>query len=232
MKKLYFTKQITIDNKISSFYILDLFQDIAGDHAEYLKIDSKNLIKRNLMWVVVRNRFELIKTPSLNEKVILATWPHKTNRIEFDREYCITSLDGDVYIKGDSKWCLLDINTKKIALVKDILNDGDFYDKYNFNTPLKPIPNKEFSSFNYIYEKIVSEDQIDVNNHLNNAEYAKMIDECIKFINKPIKLVEINYIKETKYQQKLSFKLINEENVYYLEGYVDNVVHVRAKVVI
>ena len=152
MNELYYQKKITITQDASSFYILDVFQDIASVHAESLNIDYKHLNLRNLMWVVVRNRFEVIDCPQIGEEIILATWPHKTNRIEFDREYLITSLDGKVYIKGDSKWCILDKTTKRIAMVKDILNDGDFYDKYNFDTPLKQIPNKDFSNIDIVYK--------------------------------------------------------------------------------
>lgn len=237
MSKLYYEKKVQLtsemfndQNQLTQQAILNLFQMVAGEHATQLNIDYRQLNKRNLMWVVVRNRHHIIQHPKVNDIVIISTWPHKANRIEYDREYRIKSLNNDCLIIGDSKWCIVDKSTRKIACIKDILVEGDFFEQKNFDTPLKSIQNKDFSNRNIVFQFQVNSSQIDVNNHLNNTEYAFMIEQCLQSKKISIQDFEINYVKETKLNEILEFKIIEENQIIYIEGYVNLQLRVRAKV--
>lgn len=237
MSKLYYEKKIQLtkemfnnQKQLTQQAILNLFQMVAGEHATQLNIDYIQLNKRNLMWVVVRNRHHIIKQPKINDIVIVSTWPHKVNRIEYDREYSIKSLNSENLIVGDSKWCIVDKSTRRIACIKDILVEGDFFEQKNFDVPLKTIQSKDFSKQQVVFQFQVNSSQIDVNNHLNNTEYAFMIEQCLQKNNMQIQDFEINYIKETKLNEILEFKIIEENQVYYVEGYVNLQLRVRAKV--
>lgn len=226
------TSDMLYENRLTNQAILVLFQDVAGNHAINLKIDYDHLIKQNMIWVVVRNRHEVLKQPKLHEKVIVSTWPHRTNRFEFDREYEIRALDGTIYVKGDSKWCILDMVSRRIVVTTSILMEGEFLDKHNFTTPLKQIPNHDFTNIPVSYKSVVTKNQIDKNNHLNNTEYASMIDKALEAnnIDIDIKNFEINFVKETKLHEELDFKILFIDGVYYLEGSCNNEVRVKAMI--
>ena len=235
MKEYYYQQEIICskemfnENKcLSNKSILDLFQIVAGNHAKQLNIDYIALNKRNLMWVVVRNRYEIVRQPKINEVVKVVTWPHKAKRIDYDREYLILDENGNVCIKGDSKWCILDQNSKRITMVNDILTTGEFVQNHNFDTPLVQIPNKDFSNIKAEYHFTITKDQIDQNNHLNNAQYAYMIDECLKSYPHILTRFEINFVKETKLNDTLDFKIIEEDHKIYVEGSLNGVTHVKA----
>ncbi len=236
MEVYYYQEEIEIqenmlsDGKLTNHAILSLFQEVAGKHAVNLKIDYVELNKLNLMWVVVRNRHVVLKQPTLHEKVIVSTWPHRTNRFEFDREYQIKSLDGTVYVKGDSKWCVLNQTTRRIVATTEILMEGNFLDVWNFETPLKQIPNMNFEPIKVSYSAIVQPTQIDQNHHLNNTEYATMIDAAIRPYNLTIQSFEINFVKETKLNEQLDFKILEMPKEYYIEGSCEGQVRVKAKI--
>ena len=68
MAKLFYQEKIQISKEmlnengnLTNHAILHLFQDVAGVHAAQLKIDYIELNKRNLMWVVVRNRHQVFQ---------------------------------------------------------------------------------------------------------------------------------------------------------------------------
>lgn len=238
MAKLFYQEKIQISKEmlnengnLTNHAILHLFQDVAGVHAAQLKIDYIELNKRNLMWVVVRNRHQVFQYPKCGEIVLVSTWPHPNKRLDFDREYRIESLQGENYIQGDSKWCILDKIKKRIAMVHDLFpNDGEYIEKSNFSTPLVQI-NVKGTLKEKIWMFQVNKNQIDQNNHLNNTEYASMIDQCLKDLKVQARQFEINFVKETKLDQVLEFRYYQDNNDLYFEGYVQENLHVKVKVV-
>ncbi len=238
MAKLFYQEKIQISKEmlnengnLTNHAILHLFQDVAGVHAAQLKIDYIELNKRNLMWVVVRNRHQVFQSPKCGETVLVSTWPHPNKRLDFDREYRIESLHGDIYIQGDSKWCILDKIQKRMVMVKDLLPvDSKYVEKHNFSTPLLQINVKgTLNEKTWTFQ--VNKNQIDQNNHLNNTEYASMIDQCLKDLNVQASLFEINFVKETKLNQILEFKYYEDNENLYFEGYVEGNLHVKVKVI-
>ncbi len=237
MEKLFYQEKITLtkemfndNHSLTNHAILYLFQTVAGLHATKLKIDYIHLGKRNLMWVVVRNRHHIIQSPQIGETVIVSTWPHPTKRFDYDREYQITSLTGKTYIIGDSKWCILDKVQKRIAIVNDLLPNEGYVSDSNFTTPLIQI-NVKGEPLDKNWEYTVNKNQIDQNNHLNNTEYATMIDQCLKDLRVNASQFEINFVKETKLGQTLKFNCYQEDTTLYFEGKVEDSIHVKAKVI-
>ena len=84
-KELVLQEKDFLNDELSPFSILNYFQDIAGIHADKIGLSHEELIKNDLVWVVLRNKYEIIKMPSINQKVILKTWPHQKGKIDFDR---------------------------------------------------------------------------------------------------------------------------------------------------
>ena len=90
---LYYEKKISL--RVSDFdrfdrltpqAALDIFQLVATEHAEKLGIGYGAMLAKNLFWVLVRCRYDLIKNPAYCSDVIVKTWPMKEGRIDFDRD--------------------------------------------------------------------------------------------------------------------------------------------------
>ena len=87
--------------------VLDLFQDVAGEHADRLGIGFQNMLKRELMWVVARVKFELALEARPYQKVRVRTWPLPPRRAGFLRNYAIYNEAGDTLARGSSEWALM-----------------------------------------------------------------------------------------------------------------------------
>ena len=107
-------------DKIKPSVILDFFQDVAGEHADILSVGFNDLIKKDLIWVLVRTKYEVIKEPNLYSKIKIKTWPHPKGRIDFDRDYLILDENNNILIKGTSKWVIVNYKTRRLSLTKDI----------------------------------------------------------------------------------------------------------------
>ena len=215
-------------DEIAPYAVLDYFQDVAGEHADYIGVGFNDMVSKGYFWVLVRTKYEVIKEPTLYSKIKVRTWPHPKGRIDFDRDYLILDENNNILIKGTSKWVIVNYKTRRLSLTKDIDFNIEFYQEKNYLEPFNKLQDFElddsFISFNY---QILFTD-LDHNGHVNNIKYADMILNSIDFNeNDNIKLFEIDYIKELKkgnsittYYKKenstILIKGISEENNIYL----------------
>lgn len=206
-------------DKIKPSVILDFFQDVAGEHADILSVGFNDLIKKDLIWVLVRTKYEIIKEPTLYSKIKVRTWPRPKGRIDFDRDYLILDENNNVLIKGTSKWVIVNYKTRRLSLTKDIDFNIEFYQEKNYLEPFNKLQDFElddsFISFNY--QTLFTD--LDHNGHVNNIKYADMILNSINFNeNDNIKLFEIDYIKELKKGNSITTYYKKENNIILIKG--------------
>lgn len=181
--------------------VLKKFQDIATIHAKILNIDFDEMLKKNLLWVTLRIKYQVLSQPEINEKLTISTFPSGKTLLEFDRDFVIKSTRG-VLITGSSKWCLIDKDTRRIAkianlpslenLTKPSVFDGKFLKTEIFDTSeLKPV-----------FEYTIKNDDIDKNGHMNNTKYAKIVQNNFS-VNKLPTFFQINFLKEAMLNDKI-----------------------------
>ena len=83
------SSSFTKENKLQSENILYWFQEAASQHSEKFHIGFHDLIKDNIIWMVARNKYEILSDFPKNKKVIIETWPHPYSRFEIERDYLL-----------------------------------------------------------------------------------------------------------------------------------------------
>ena len=70
-KKIYqiTTNMMDCHDCLKMSTLLDIAQEVAGDHADELGCGFEVMIKQNLIWVIVRNYVEILKKP-VNFKIL------------------------------------------------------------------------------------------------------------------------------------------------------------------
>ena len=216
-KELVLQEKDFINDELSPYSILNYFQNIAGIHADKIGLSHEELIKNDFVWVVLRNKYEIIKMPSINQKVILKTWPHQKGKIDFDREYAIYDENKNLLIKGLSKWILMNYKTRRISMFNNIKYPFECLEETNFENKFNKIEDFDINNFSFI-ETTTSENDLDINGHVNNASYARIVLNNIDF-DITINHFEINYIKEIKANQKLKIYFLKKDNTYYIKAF-------------
>lgn len=163
------------NNRILPSSILDIFQDIAGQHATILGISGIDLLQSSRCWMLTRIRYEILRQPKLYETLSVKTWPVESKRIELDRDYLISDAEGNVIIKGSSQWVVMDISDRsspKLVPARDFeMNLSEYITERIFERAFgRAVYNNVESDSPYICRSEYTD--LDMNGHVNNIKYA------------------------------------------------------------
>lgn len=199
--------------------ILDFFQDVAGQHADILGIGFDDLIAKDLIWVLLRTKFDIIKNPKLYSEVIVKTWPHAKGKLDFDRDYLITDLDGNELIKGTSKWVIVNYRTRRLTLNSHIEYNCIPLSKKNYEEPFNKLNDFEINAGLKCFEYRTLFTDLDHNGHVNNIKFSDMILNALELNStEEILAFEINYLKELQKDLTIKNYVLRNEKEIYVKG--------------
>lgn len=217
-----------LNDRLKPTSIFELFQDVACVHGEQMGVGFEEMLEKKLFWVVSRVKYDVLIDPKVYQDVIIETWYHKKGRIDFDRDYLIKDLDGNVLVKGTSKWCVISTETRRLETIDKINYPDEYYPEVNYEERFVKTPCIEREG-EPAYSHTVSYNEIDHNLHLNNVNYATYVYNALKA--KEFSHFQLNFIEECKLGERLDVFVKEDENSGYLvAGYVDDKVKFSAYV--
>ena len=226
--ELVFEKNFTLTNGmfdeyygIKPYSILDIFQRVAGDHADLLEIGHQYCTKNNYAWIIVRQEVYIYNNPTPMETVVVKTFPHEPSRVECKREYEIRSLTGTIYTKGCASWVLVDLNGFKMLKSNNIYPEGEFIESALFKEKLVK-PTNVYTQENLFSKYTVVKSDIDIYHHMNNAKYAEVLFNNCDYQAVEIKRFAVNYLRQSKEKQIIDIYKQVENNITYITGVIDN----------
>ncbi len=113
--------KVDADKNITINSIVDYFQDASTFHSEDLGVGYDYLIPRDLVWVINTWQIDVMRYPKYLEKVRITTCPYKFRGFMGYRNFTIESPEGEIFVKANSMWSLINIRTMKPAEVPDEL---------------------------------------------------------------------------------------------------------------
>jgi len=157
--------------------LMNILQDIADSNADKMGVGYDFCVKNNLAWVAANYHVKILRTPKLHEKIIINSWPSEERKLSAIRDYEILDEQGNVIVQASTQWVLIDFTTKRPQLLRaklphyEILNEKA--DAFEFKNIVVP------EQFNFEKDFVVRFDDIDVNNHVNNAVYPLWFSESV-----------------------------------------------------
>lgn len=197
--------------------IMDLFQDIAGRHANILGVGATDLIKKNTVWVLVKQRFRVLKDTKMYQRVKVRTWPLPPDRVGYRREYLISDEKGDAIVEGSSEWVLMDIESRKIVPAGQIYPLSEYCEKKNFGDRFPRLRSFEPSLEPYSCRPPYSD--FDVNGHVNNTKYPNFVLDAINpGPGEKLKELRIEYHREVLPGEELGILIRREGDTLLARG--------------
>lgn len=190
--------------------VLNLFQSVATGHSVELGVDYDKMKEKNLLWVVSRIYYKVIKKDFSGNDVTVTTWPLAPNRLGYERDYIVTDSNGDVIIKGISNWAVIDATSRKLVINQDLYNTEELLTEKVLDDKIRRI--KNFESEVSMGEVIPDQSMIDGNNHVNNTFYAKFATDAIGDIGGEIKTFQIGYHREVLCGEKVIMSVATLED--------------------
>ena len=191
--------------------ILESFQEIAGTHAQNMGIGYYDMIDKNIIWVLVRVKYQLFAEPRLYQSVFLETWPLKPGRLGFQREYVIKDENENILAKGTSDWVCVHSEKRRIVSATDVCPIGSKYrEEKNFAEKLSKIrPFDEGAK----YDITTRYSDLDMNGHVNNTKYADyVLDALMLPKEKCVVSFQIEFHKELGADAPFALNIVKQDN--------------------
>lgn len=166
----YRSAEIGPDGTINLYRIADLLQDTAGRHADALGFGMDDLGDTGTTWALTKLHI-LVQRPLVGgEAYTIQTWPAGTHRLWAIRRYRLLDTNGSEVGQAISHWMILDRVTHRPQRLPESLTGR--------NWPEPPAPEATWANFGEVSSLDVQSDtfnvritEIDINNHVNNANY-------------------------------------------------------------
>ena len=158
--------------------LMNLLQGAAGAHADELGAGRTYCENRGIAWVVTHNMVDIIELPKFKEEITLITWPSYHNGLRAYRDFEIRGADGRLMIRATSQWVLINLNTRRLLRLNDELQDWGSINERVWDIDFQKAPQFDPEITHNMKCRF---DDIDVNQHINNAVYAVWATESVGF---------------------------------------------------
>lgn len=215
----YYEKDLNRNLKLVS--IFNFLQDVAAIHAESIGIGESFVFSNNLAWFVLKYRFELYENINDIMSLDIKTESRGLSRLFAHRDFHFYNND-KLFARATSQWALVDLTSKKIIKPQDVLHLQNFEKREN-DLNFDKIPTLPEITYKKTFQ--IRFDDIDINKHVNNANYLSWALESLNFDfrNKYIpKIVDIYFKKEYNHEGKIiSESFFDEANLTTIHSIKD-----------
>lgn len=183
--------------KVSVCSLFHFMLEAAWAHARVMDWGYDQLHSHHMFWVLSRMYVVVEKYPSWQDEITLHTWSAGTDGMYAYREFIIEDDNGNVLLRANSAWLILDIETKKIILLKKHIHTFPRYHETSAcREPERLRPEKAAEELSF---SPVLFSELDINRHFNSVKaLERVLDHYgIDFLNQyEPETIEINYLKE------------------------------------
>ena len=156
--------------------ILDMFQDVAGIHADEVGIGAIELEEKGLFWIVAKLRLRITRRPLVQEMLDAVTWIQPAERVSCERDWSI-SKDGETLAYVRSIWAALRRDNGRPAHMSGFYPDSDFTIAPP-DTEAFTRMSKNFEGAELLGEYRIRSVDIDRGGHMNNVNYVRAMLGC------------------------------------------------------
>lgn len=202
--------------------IMSQCQAISTNHCNEIGITIDMYRKTHTVFLLAKASLELYKEIKVGDKIKMVTHPSSPNRAVYTRYTQLFGEDGEEVASFDSKWVLVDTDSRKILRnPPEGLNlpfDLPMTMEHDFTIP--KVKDAEKTAI-----ERVTYSRTDDNGHLNNTQYADIILDNLPFsatVESRMKKLVINYHSEALMGDSIEIyvkELEREDGVaYYVSG--------------
>ncbi len=195
--------------------LLNLLQDMATINAEMLGFGYSFTHPKNYGWFLIKYHMEFDNYPHDLDDLVVKTEARGIAKIFASRDFEICTTKGKRLGRVASNWMMIDLDTKSILPLARIVDFMPAVEKRANDLSFERIKAPEKIDFEKVFE--IRYDDIDVNQHVNNANYIVWAFEILPHefrMKYRLKTLDIIYKKEIAFGEKIisSAEFDNETN--------------------
>ena len=156
----------------ASFF--DLAQEVAVQGATMIGAPDSVLMKRGLVWILIRMHVHYEGLPTVGDSVRLQTWHSGVTGPLYTRDYLMLDQGGKTLVRATSSWALMEVSTRSIAKAERIFDimppEPQWPERVmDANAPKIIWPRGAAAEASSLHTVMYSD--VDYNGHANNARY-------------------------------------------------------------
>jgi len=197
------------------------FSEIAWEHASALGVGFEALSDTKRIWVLSGINVQLYRMPQWQEKVKLETWPSGISGLHYTRDFKLSSENGEPLAAACSAWVIFDTVAVKPVVPEEFNYLADIRTDRALGSSFSKVrPQKDLKSE---FKEIAKYTDIDMHNHVNNAVYARWIEDCLGNISpERVSQLNIQYINQVKLGDNIEIFMDRKENRCFFEAKLNN----------
>lgn len=164
--------------QLSLVSLVNYLQDCSTFQSEHLGIGLEHLRDNGFAWFIAAWRIDIARLPRFTERIRVSTWCYEAGRTRAGRNFLIVGEDGVPCVKADSMWFTYDTRRgrpTRIPASEAIYIEGD--ERLEMSALERKIAPEGACSLRDPI--VVSEQHLDTNRHVNNAQYVLMAVEAL-----------------------------------------------------
>ena len=176
--------------------LMNELQGVADTNAEFLGCGRSYLIEHNIAWVVTHYLVDIVEMPREGEELSFITWPSSYDGLRAFRDFEVRGSDGRLMVRATSQWILIDMKRRRPIRADDSLPSLPIISERAWDRKFEKFPDFDAEKTHVFKCRF---DDIDVNQHINNAVYAVWATESVGYVYRNqhvLKSIELNFKKE------------------------------------
>ena len=159
--------------------LINYLQDCSTFHTESLGLGISHMAEHHFAWLLAAWQIEIDALPRFCDPITVSTWCYDMKRTYALRNFQISAPDGTPYVRADSMWFTFDTEDERPIRIPD--SEAPYLsDEPRLDMP----PTKRKLSVEGPYREAlplqVSEQHLDTNRHVNNAQYVLMALQALE----------------------------------------------------
>lgn len=176
--------------------LMNELQGVADTHAEILGCGRTYLLAHDMAWVVTHYLVDIIEDPREGEELSFITWPSAHDVLRATRDFEVRGADGRLLVRATSQWVLIDMARRRPLKLDENLPYWEIIPERAWDVPFEKFPDFTPTKTHTMKCRF---DDVDVNQHINNAVYAVWATESVGYVYRnqhKLKRLELNFKKE------------------------------------
>lgn len=210
-----------VKNRMTASALLKQTQQISTEHCDYFGLDAAYYRATNTAFLLSKISARFHREILVGEKLKLITQPALPKKAVYHRYTGIYDQQGREAASVDSRWILVDMETRRIL--------RKIPENFNFpflteSVPEHPCKMIKAQSLLPAGRQRAVYSKVDQNGHLNNAEYASVVCDLIpleQMTQQPMRAMILAYHNELRLGDSMELSMGSVENGYYVVGEKD-----------
>lgn len=185
--------EVDFREKLNIYGIVNRFQDCSTFQSEDMGVGVETLHTENLVWVLSSWNIEVLRYPTLGERITVGTFPYEFRGYFARRNFVMKDENGQILAMADTLWMLLNYKESTPARISE-----DIINRYTFEEKL---PMTYFKGKIKVPEVLSAEEPItvknshlDANMHVNNGKFVGMVMDLLEVHD--FKRLRVEYRKQ------------------------------------